>query len=235
MGTSGVTGIVQFGVFELDRNGLELRRHGVPIRLGEQPLQLLAALLEQPGEIVTRDELQKRLWGSETFVDFDLSLNKAVNRLREALNDEASSPRYIQTIPRRGYRFIAPVTTHFPTEASPAIPKNQPPQVETAVAEAGKTSGINVVAPGSAMPGSRAGTTVVALSVAAVLALAAVSALLWNQRRPHTVPDTKFITSAANCCARLTRDGKLLAYVSPREEDRPTSGCSKPLEATPFR
>jgi DNA-binding winged helix-turn-helix (wHTH) protein len=98
-----VIGKVQFGVFELDRNALELRKNGVPIRLGEQPLQLLAALLEQPGQIVSRDELQVHLWGKEKFVDFELSLNKVVNRLREALNDEASRPRYIETIPRRGY------------------------------------------------------------------------------------------------------------------------------------
>jgi DNA-binding winged helix-turn-helix (wHTH) protein/Tol biopolymer transport system component len=214
-----VTGNVQFGVFELDRNALELRKHGVPIRLGEQPLQLLAALLEQPGQIVTRDELQERLWGRETFVDFEHSLNKAVNRLREALNDEPSNPVFIQTIPRRGYRFIAPVaTTLAPTEPSAAIHKNLPPQVETTVAEVSKTgvpAGINVVALDPARSGSRARTTIISVSGAAVLVFAAVGALLWNQRRPHTLPDTKFITSAANCCARLTRDGKLLAYVSP--------------------
>ena len=86
-------GILRFGVFELDRDAMELRRNGVPIRLQEQPLRILAALVERPGEIVTREELQERIWGKETFVDFEQSLNKAVNRLREALNDEAGQPR----------------------------------------------------------------------------------------------------------------------------------------------
>jgi DNA-binding winged helix-turn-helix (wHTH) protein/Tol biopolymer transport system component len=209
-------GKVQFGVFELDRNALELRKHGVPIRLGEQPLQLLAALLERPGQIVTRDELQERLWGKETFVDFELSLNKVVNRLREALNDEASRPRYIETIPRRGYRFIAAVTAHSPTEASSAILKDPPPKPEITAGETGGAIGpaeINGVSPDSAR--ARARTLIVVASIAAVLVLAAMTALLAHQPRAHTLPDTKFVTSAANCCARLTRDGKLLAYVSP--------------------
>ena len=88
---------------------MELRRNGVPIRLQEQPLQVLATLVERPGEIITREELQERFWGKDTFVDFEQSLNKAVNRLREALNDEAGQPKYVETVPRRGYRFIAPV------------------------------------------------------------------------------------------------------------------------------
>src|SRR5437868_1317350 len=104
---------VQFGVYELDLDGLELRKHGVPIRLQDQPLQILVALIERPGETVTREQLQERIWGKDTFVDFDQSLNKAVNRLREALNDDPAQPRYVETVPRRGYRFIAPVNTGF--------------------------------------------------------------------------------------------------------------------------
>jgi DNA-binding winged helix-turn-helix (wHTH) protein len=204
-----VIGKVQFGVFELDRNALELRKHGVPVRLGEQPLQLLAALLERPGQIVTRDELQERLWGKETFVDFELSLNKVVNRLREALNDEASRPRYIETIPRRGYRFIAAVTAHSPAEASSAILKDPPPQADITAGEASRTS-----EPGSVRVGSSA-PTIIVTSIAAALIVAAVTALLWHRPKAHNLPETKFVTSAANCCARLTRDGKLLAYVSP--------------------
>ena len=103
-------GKLQFGVYELDRDAMELRKHGVTIRLQEQPLRVLATLVERPGEIVTREELQQRIWGKDTFVDFEQSLNKAVNRVREALNDEAGQPRYVETVPRRGYRFIAPVT-----------------------------------------------------------------------------------------------------------------------------
>jgi DNA-binding winged helix-turn-helix (wHTH) protein len=103
-------GKIQFGVYELDREAGELRKHGAVIRLQEQPLQVLLALIERPGEVVTREEIRQRIWGQDTFVDFEQSLNKAVNRLREALCDDAAQPRYIETIPRRGYRFVAPVT-----------------------------------------------------------------------------------------------------------------------------
>src|SRR5713226_3895716 len=103
-------GKIRFGVFELDRDAMELRKHGIRVRLQEQPFQVLAQLSERPGQIVTREELKERIWAKDTFVDFDQSLNKAVNRLREALNDDAGQPRYIETVPRRGYRFVAPVT-----------------------------------------------------------------------------------------------------------------------------
>ena len=102
---------VQFGVYELDPEAFELRKHGLPVRLQDQPLRVLVALLERPGEIVTREQLRERIWGKDTFVDFDQSLNKAVNRLREALNDDPAQPRYLETVPRRGYRFVAPVTS----------------------------------------------------------------------------------------------------------------------------
>jgi cholera toxin transcriptional activator len=100
---------VRFGVFEVDLATGELRREGVKIRLQEQPFQVLAELLDRPGELVTREALQKKLWPADTFVDFDHSLNTAVNKLREALGDSAANPRFVQTMARRGYRFIAPV------------------------------------------------------------------------------------------------------------------------------
>src|SRR5436305_10926933 len=98
--------IVRFGVFELDRQARELRRSGVKIKLQDQPYEILSVLLDRPGEIVTREELQKRLWPADTFVDFDLSLNSAIKKLRQALNDDSGSPRFIETLYRRGYRFI---------------------------------------------------------------------------------------------------------------------------------
>ena len=100
---------VRFGVFEFDLRSGELRKHGIRIKLQEQPCQILALLLEHRGEMVSRDELQRRLWPSDTFVDFDHSLNTAVMRLREALTDSSENPRFIETLPRRGYRFVAPV------------------------------------------------------------------------------------------------------------------------------
>src|SRR5438270_759827 len=99
----------RFGVFELDPRAGELRKHGLRVRLQEQPFQVLAMLLEHPGEVLTREELQKKLWPADTFVDFDHGLNKAINKIREALSDSADSPRFVETVARRGYRFLAEV------------------------------------------------------------------------------------------------------------------------------
>jgi len=107
--------VVRFGVFEVDLRAGELRKHGFRIKLAEQPFQVLAMLLEHPGETVTREELRARLWQGDTFVDFDHGLNNAVMRVREVLLDSSEHPRYIETVPRRGYRFVAPVEeTHPP-------------------------------------------------------------------------------------------------------------------------
>jgi cholera toxin transcriptional activator len=99
----------RFGVFEADLSSGELRKNGRKMRLQEQPFQVLAVLLENAGEIVTRDDLRQRLWPADTFVDFDHSLNTAIAKLRDALGDSASSPRFIETLARRGYRFLGPV------------------------------------------------------------------------------------------------------------------------------
>jgi TolB-like protein len=101
---------VRFGPFELDRAVGELRRGGVRVRLHGQPLQVLQVLLEQPGKLISREELQSRIWPSETFVDFDHGINNAIKRLREVLGDTAETPRYVETVPRRGYRFIGQVS-----------------------------------------------------------------------------------------------------------------------------
>jgi TolB-like protein/DNA-binding winged helix-turn-helix (wHTH) protein/tetratricopeptide (TPR) repeat protein len=109
--------IVRFGVYEADLRACELRKHGFRLKLAEQPFQVLALLLERPGDVVTRDELRTRLWEGDTFVDFDHGLNNAVMRVREVLGDSSEHPRYVETVPRRGYRFIAPVevpTVSFP-------------------------------------------------------------------------------------------------------------------------
>jgi TolB-like protein/DNA-binding winged helix-turn-helix (wHTH) protein len=99
----------QFGVFELDLKAGELRKQGIKVKLQEQPFQVLATLLEHAGEVVTKDELQQQIWAADTFVDFDHGLHSAITRLREALGDSSESPRFIETIPRRGYRFVAPL------------------------------------------------------------------------------------------------------------------------------
>ncbi len=101
--------VFRFAVYEVDPASGELRKSGVRIRLHEQAFQVLTALLERPGEIVTREELSQKLWPADTFVDFDHGLNTVINKLREALGDSASNPRFIETLARRGYRFVAPV------------------------------------------------------------------------------------------------------------------------------
>jgi DNA-binding winged helix-turn-helix (wHTH) protein len=107
-----------FGVFELDLRAGELRKHGLRIRLQEQPFRVLALLLEHPGDVITREELQKKLWPADTFVDFDHGLNKAISKIREALSDSAESPHFVETVARRGYRFLAEVMC---TLALPAL------------------------------------------------------------------------------------------------------------------
>jgi TolB-like protein/DNA-binding winged helix-turn-helix (wHTH) protein/Flp pilus assembly protein TadD len=118
-----------FGVFELDTQSGELRRHGLKVRLPDQSFQILKKLIERPGDVVTRDELRSVLWTAETFVDFEVGLNSAVRKLREALDDSAENPRFVETLPRRGYRFVASVA-----EVAPQIPSGAEPvapQAET--------------------------------------------------------------------------------------------------------
>jgi len=110
--------VLRFGLFEVQVENCELRKQGVKIRLQEQPFRLLAILLERSGQVVTREELREKLWGTDTFVDFDKGLNKAINRIRDALEDSAENPRFIETVPKRGYRFIAPVDRAGPAETA---------------------------------------------------------------------------------------------------------------------
>jgi Tol biopolymer transport system component/DNA-binding winged helix-turn-helix (wHTH) protein len=108
---------LRFGVFEIDLASGELLKSGIKIKLQDQPFQVLSALLDRPGEVVTREHLRQKIWQADTFVDFDQSLNKAINKIREALGDSPESPKFVETLPRRGYRFVAPVNGH---EAPPA-------------------------------------------------------------------------------------------------------------------
>jgi TolB-like protein/DNA-binding winged helix-turn-helix (wHTH) protein/Tfp pilus assembly protein PilF len=117
--------VVRFGVFELDLRAGELRKKGLRVRLQEQPLQVLALLLQQPGEVVTREELRDKLWTGGIIVDFDHSLNTTINKLREALGDSADTPRFIETLPRRGYRFIYPVNGASATSSETDKPQTR--------------------------------------------------------------------------------------------------------------
>lgn len=185
-------GRVQFGVYELDLEALELRKHGLPIRLQDQPLQILAALIERRGEIVTREELQQRIWGNDTFVDFDQSLNKAVNRLREALNDDPAQPRYVETVPRRGYRFIAPVNTGL------------------------ALNGHGIPGQASSEKNLRWLTRprIAALSVTAACIVAIAAVLLSSRGSTARIPREPRHMSSFGFTPALSSDGRLLAYAA---------------------
>jgi cholera toxin transcriptional activator len=143
--------IYRFGAFEVNSATGELRKSGLRIRLQEQPLQVLLLLLEQPGEVLSREDLRKKLWPADTFVDFDHSLNTAVNKLREALGDSASSPRYVETLARRGYRFLAKVEllhsrvaveSDVPEKPTAVARRELHPELEVPVADRRITRGL---------------------------------------------------------------------------------------------
>jgi len=116
----------RFGIFQLDTFSGELYKHGIRIKLQDQPCQVLTILLERGGEMVTREELRQRLWDRDTYVDFDHSLNISINKLRESLGDSAANPRFIETLPRKGYRFIAAVSVEEEkADVTPAIPPQE--------------------------------------------------------------------------------------------------------------
>jgi DNA-binding winged helix-turn-helix (wHTH) protein len=135
-----VSRVLRFGVFEVDLRSGELRRQGLRLRLPDQSFQVLTLLLEHPGELVSREELREKLWPADTFVDFDHGLNAAVNRLREALGDSADSPRFVETLPRRGYRFIGPIESEEPAKAETAT-LAAPRQADTHVQPGGRSTG----------------------------------------------------------------------------------------------
>lgn len=165
-------GSIRFGPFELDPRSGQLRNGVNRQLLADQPLALLNALLERPGELVTRDELRHRLWPRGTFVDFDHGLNSAVNRLREALNDSADAPKFVETIPRRGYRLLVPVAASQ-VAASPEAPRTSSPTVEQH---------------SSATPVTPTGRRWVAWAISAIVALALSGLAMWRGRAERPAP-----------------------------------------------
>src|SRR5690349_12389655 len=113
--------LLRFGLFEVDLSARELRKRGRKIKLQEQPFQVLALLLLRPGELVTREELRQAIWTADTFVEFDQALHTAVKKIRVALSDSANNPRFVETIPRKGYRFITPLAEITPPVVTPAL------------------------------------------------------------------------------------------------------------------
>jgi Tol biopolymer transport system component/DNA-binding winged helix-turn-helix (wHTH) protein len=231
-GTRSPSGAVRFGVFEADLRSGELRKNGLKVRLPGQPFEVLAVMLERPGEVVTREELQKRLWPDGTFVDFDHSLNNAINKIREVLGDSAESPRFVETLSRRGYRFIVPVETvdlpvaQVSSDAGRGSSRDagvsQPVEPPSPVSESDAVKRPVASDPVTSKPPwlSRRGKL-----VAASLVLLLVVAFLfwWSLRRPTPLsqPLTTRLTtdSGLTTDAVISPDGKLIAFASDRGGD----------------
>ncbi len=200
--------VVRFGAFEVDLRGGELRRNGVKAKLQNQPFQILAMLLERPGEVVTREQLHARLWSADTFVDFDNGLNSAIRRLRDALGDSAENPTFVETLGRRGYRFIAAV------EGSPRKELRI-----VAVQERGKSSW---------------GRTWVATAFVCAIVIAVIAWALWQHplHRAEVIERKLTANSVENSLTSMSvsPDGKYLAYADNTGID---SNCLAPARPIP--
>jgi TolB-like protein/DNA-binding winged helix-turn-helix (wHTH) protein len=205
-----------FGVFELDPLSGELYKHGIRVKLQDQPFQVLVVLLERPGEMVTREELRQRLWGHDTYVDFDHSLNISINKLRDALGDSATSPRFIETLPRRGYRFLAPVAVDQPvaipsvTVAAVTAVAAEPAalQTETPSVKEEKAAGESRTPPVRGKP-------LLVATVAVLITLAIVLAVwLWPKPRVGTVSPQGRVMLAVLPFQDLTADQKEMYFIT---------------------
>src|SRR5580704_16344282 len=219
-GVSGISVRYRFGTFELDTRSAELRRNGVKLRLQEQPFVVLRKLLETAGVLVTREELQGALWPADTFVDFDTSLNTTIKRLREVLGDSADVPVFIETIPRRGYRFLAPVHV---------LPNGGEPEAATVAAAP-------LVAPTPEVRRRRFGPMFAGLALAAVLGGGAV-ALRSPQPMPRITDSTQLTFDALSKGNLQTQGGYI--YFNEQLPDRVTlvqvpiaGGLPKVLDAS---
>jgi len=211
--TSRINVIYRFGPFELSERDGEVRKHGVRIKLQEQPFRVLLELLASAGMLVTREELQQKLWPADTFVDFDVGLNSAIRKIRQALGDDADHPRYIETAAKRGYRFLAPVnrTTGDPVVSSegpatsatnvPALPIQPEPQVRE----------------GSAPRYARWYLLLIAL---VLIAVAGVIVMRFSRRPPQPIVEKRVTANSPEApivASVISPDGKYLAYASPSE------------------
>jgi DNA-binding winged helix-turn-helix (wHTH) protein/Tol biopolymer transport system component len=205
---------LRFGPFELDVRSGELRRNGTTVRLQPQPLKVLLLLAGRPGDVVTREEIQAEIWPAGTFVDFEQSLNFCIRQIRAALRDDANAPRYVETLPRRGYRWVAgPVQS----ETSGAVVREWPRPIATDASGAqpavDASSGAVTAALPAAAPGARPGGSL-ALVLVALAGLLAVAFVLWRQRpaEPTSAPTFHRITfrRGALNSARFAPDGQVV-------------------------
>jgi DNA-binding winged helix-turn-helix (wHTH) protein/Tol biopolymer transport system component len=204
MPVSPAQDMVRFGLFELDLRTTQLTKNGMKIRLPQQPLQLLSVLIESPGEIVTRERLRQRLWPSDVFIDFDHGLNKSIQKLRDALGDSADSPRYIETIPRVGYRFIAPIRNGIRSlEPEADIEISEPPPVSPAPP-----------APAAVAGNPRARWLLFAAGVLAICAAIGIAIYASFRVHPAVVKYTQLTDFTDSVVTpALSPDGHILAFI----------------------
>ena len=203
--------VTRFGIFEVDLQSGELRKAGLKLKLTGQPFQVLAILLEHPGEVVTREELQKRLW-PDTFVDIDHNLNTAINKIREALDDSAESPRFVETLPRRGYRFIAPINH----ENASAIVEVDSERWRKDGA-AGKAAAVDALGPAVSHKFRWLGVV-----FALIVVLAIVGAFVWLRlpQAPPRVLATTQLTGDGMTKTRLLTDGSRLYITETKRQSQ---------------
>lgn len=199
---NAANGVIRFGIFEVDLRAGQLRRNGLKARLQEQPFQVLATLLERPGEVVTREDLHARLWPADTFVDFDHGLNAAVKRLRDALGDSAENPRFVETLARRGYRFLAPVELHSAETPAAQLPVAR----NTAVSSAPKSRWRLV----------GAGFVIVLVALAFGLHVGMRASRALQPVLPKEIRLTVNSPDAPVYFGAISPDGRYLAYIDPR-------------------
>src|SRR5262245_10344777 len=209
--------VCRFGLYEADLDAGTLKRHGIPVKLQEQPFRILTFLLERPGYIISREELCNRLWPEGTYVEFDGSLNTALMKLRAVLNDDPENPRFVETVPKKGYRFIAPVQFQEPplTTASPEAESEAAGRGQTA-AEIPLSTDIRISTLPSELPEAHRGLWIALLALLAATALAAVLVWrYWPTSDPQVLKVTQLThTGRLAAGSQIVSDGARLYFIS---------------------
>jgi len=201
--------LIRFGVFEVDARSGEVRKAGVRIKLQDQPFKVLLTLLDHPGEVITREDLRARIWPNESFGDFDHAMNVAVAKLRTALGDAADTPRYVETLHRRGYRFIFPVVPVNGGSAAGSNGKGGTTESDPAAESAAFLA---------SRPSKRSRSVWAAIAIVAATTLGTAVWLRWRERVPAPVPGKEMqisrVTNSGNVASvSISPDGRYLVYV----------------------